>query len=227
MNREMLAIVGSPPGYGPSLELEHQPGTSRLQLEQLHADDVGTFARVLSGRLGESEYAIPVAVKIQRDVSLSREQSRAVNAKFAIERSVHRRIQADEPGDGLGPGHVVLQFDLGKDSGSEADVLPPSIVCLHASHALAPRCPEPGCSGLLEPDEWNRNDDERRLVCRSCGGRHSVSDAARQKILEASVRRDPACAGCVHSQAGDPPEACLRGAAFLNFFPSRLLVHLG
>ncbi len=225
MNREMLAIFGSPSRHGSRLELDRQPGTDRLQLEQLHADDVGTFARVLSGRLGEGEFAIPVAVKLQRDASLSQEQSRGVHAKFAIERSIHRLIQTAEPTDDADGGHVVRQIDLSRDGGSEADVLPPSIVCAHALHALAPRCPADACPGFLEPDEWAQNDDERRLVCRNCGSRHSVSDGTRQRILEASVRRDPAaCAGCPHSTTDGKPEECLRKTVFLNFFPSRVLV---
>src|SRR5262249_19647659 len=45
----------------------------------------------------------------------------------------------------------------------------------------------------------------------------------RDAILEATLRRDPACRSCAFENNSDP-ESCLRSAVFLNFFRNRVLL---
>ena len=45
----------------------------------------------------------------------------------------------------------------------------------------------------------------------------------RDAILEATLRRDPACRGCAFEHNSDP-EGCLGSAVFLNFFRNRVLL---
>ena len=225
MKREKIGVAGAPTSEAVFLELERRRESVGLEFEQLHADEVGNFARVLLGRVGRDEWRIPVAVKFQRDVSLSREQSRSVTAKFDIERSIHRRLQANRSFEEIAAASVIRQIELNTNAENrqDADVLAPSILCAHATHALHPRCPTDGCDGLLEPDDWAQQDDDRRLVCQRCGSRHAASDQTRLKILNASIQRDPACARCPFvNRTGH--EECSRSSQFLNFFPTRILI---
>ncbi len=75
----------------------------------------------------------------------------------------------------------------------------------------------------MQAEELVGPDEERCLVCPACGKRYPLDRQTQQQVLSASVRRDPACAGCPH--LNDPePDACLRQSAFLNPLPGHFLV---
>src|SRR5262249_37053840 len=143
VKRTEIAVRGAPSTGHLRLELNGSPGEDGLVLEFLHDQrQTGTLARVLGGRVGLGEVAVPVAVKLQRDIALSQEDRGSVAAKFDKERNVHRRLQAgDQPG--IGPERIVRQLEVWRGPAAhEADSLEPCILCARARHGLGPRCPE-------------------------------------------------------------------------------------
>jgi hypothetical protein len=223
MKREAIAVEGAPAGDGLRLELGVLGGSRGLELEFLHDPDrTGTFARVVRGQLCQGDLRLPVAVKLQRDAALSREDSASVTAKFEAERNLHRRLQKDQPPEELERRPLVRQIEVWSDAGECAE-LPPCVVCSRARHALAPRCPRHP-EQVLEVDNFTSHDDQRRLCCRhpGCDNRFPDSPAARRELLLATAGKDTACQGC--PLRGGPPEKCLATADFLNFFPSRMLL---
>lgn len=218
LSHQQLGVAGDR-GTSDKIRIEFAvlPDRPRTEFVQLHDDGIGTFARVYRGQLRQGAFLIPVAIKVQRDASLTQEQSRSVAAKFDTERAVYLRVQQEDDTAGPGGG-VVRYYDLCADRGSPvAPSAPPSILCPHARHALAPRCPR--CAAALEPDRWAPSDDERSLSCPDCGRRFPGTPERMAELTLAAARKDPACAGC------EQPDAVCRGSArFLNFFPARVLV---
>ena len=183
----------------------------------LHDESVGSLARVYGGQLRQGNFRLPVAVKVQRDAPLSREQSESVAAKFDTERAAYLRVHpADAPP--RSDVSVVRYLDLtqGPDAAACA-VIPPSVLCRHARHALHPRCPS--CGWRLEADQWAPSDDDRSLACGGCGRRFSAVPERKDEIVRATARKDDGCEGCTASD-----DECRRSAHFLNFFPARVLV---
>jgi hypothetical protein len=218
LDRRTIAIERAPAGEGIRLDLGWDAAASCLDI--LHDEvRVGTFARVYRARLGQGDLAQTVAVKLQRDRALSRQESDAVAGKFTHERAIHRRLQQEMAPEEVDGSAVVRQFDVWPVAEGDCYRLPPCILCLRAPHALAPRCPRDGTP--LESVEFLHTDDERHLWCPTC--QTPYYEASRPAILEATVRRDGACAGCKY-QGSPTPEPCLGEALFLNFFPGRLLL---
>jgi hypothetical protein len=221
VKRTEVAVRGAPANGALRLELDGAPGDEGLVLECLHDQrQTGTLARVLGGRVGLGEASVPVAVKLQRDVALSQEDRGSVAAKFDKERGVHRRLQATAAGGE--PGRIVRQLDVwGGAHENEADSLGPCILCARARHGLAPRCPE--CddpSAVLEELELT---DDPGLRCPRCGRQHWSTPKTRDAILDATLRRDPACRGCPAERSPTTQE-CRKSAAFLSFFRNRVLL---
>lgn len=218
MKRTEIAVLGAPPNGALRLELFGSPGEEGLALEYLHDQrQTGTLARVLGGRIGLGEVSVGVAVKIQRDVALSQEDRGSVAAKFDKERNVHRRLQAAGTG-----GRVVRQLEVwGGGDGNEADALGPCILCARARHGIAPKCPE--CNdpeAVLEELELT---DDRGLRCPRCQRQFWSTPKTRDAVLDASLRRDPACHGCPQEQS-PTAEGCRPSAVLLNFFRNRILL---
>jgi hypothetical protein len=188
----------------------------------LHDDrQTGTLARVFGGRIGLGEVSVPVAVKLQRDIALSQEDRGSVAAKFDKERNVHRRLQA-RGADSLGNERIVRQLEVwGGAAELEADSLEPCILCSRARHGLAPRCPE--CSDPGAVLEELQLTDDRGLRCSRCNRQFWSTPKTRDAILEATLRRDPACRGCAFEHSPHL-EGCLSSAAFLSFFRNRMLL---
>src|SRR5262249_54911635 len=155
------------------------------------------------------------------------------------ERNVHRRLQGCAasvgvpPSGGLGAEpdrlkaglppveesgqeQIVRQLEVwGGPADSEADSLEPCVLCARPRHGLTPRCAE--CrrdDAVLEELELT---DDRGLRCRHCGRQFWSTPKTRDAILEATLRRDPACAGCEYEHSPDT-EGCRASAVFLNFF---------
>jgi hypothetical protein len=220
VKRTEIAVRGAPPTDVLRLELTGSPSEDGLVLEFLHDErQTGSLARVLAGQIGLGEISVPIAVKLQRDAALSQEDRGSVAAKFDKERNVHRRLQ-DSNQDGQ--DRIVRQLEIWNSSASqEADSLEPCILCARARHGLAPRCPE--CrdpEALLEELQLT---DDRGLRCSRCQRQFWSTPKTREAILEASLRRDPACRGCPfeHSPHVD---GCRNAAAFLTFFSNRVLL---
>lgn len=232
MDRQRLGIIGSDCCGEFRVELAAVESEGPLRLELLHEEGVPTFAHVFRGRMNCSGFHVAVAVKLQRDQPLTKEQSQCVSAKFDIERDNFRELQKGPAPDEAGDGHVVRLFETSPSSREDAagaiageEGLPPSIVCRHALHALHPRCPEPGCGGLLKTDEWAASDADRRLVCTNaaCNRSHANTGDTGQRIVAATVQKDPACRRCPHRTSADSA-VCLASSHFLNFHPARLLL---
>src|SRR5262249_34197020 len=203
------------------LELSGRPGEDKLALEFLHDDrQTGTLARVLGGWVGLGEVSVPVAVKLQRDTALSQEDRGSVAAKFDKERNVHRRLQ--DCAGAAGPERVVRQLEVWKGPADrEADALEPGILCARARPGLAPRCPE-------RNDPAARREEAQRPDAGAPRGTRPTrqfwsTPKTRAAILDATVRRDPACHGCALEHSPDP-DACRGSAVFLNFFRNRVLL---
>jgi serine/threonine protein kinase len=220
VKRTEIAVRGAPPTDVLRLELNGSPSEDGLVLEFLHDErQTGTLARVLGGQIGLGEISVPLAVKLQRDVALSQEDRGSVAAKFDKERNVHRRLQ-DSPQDGQ--GRIVRQLEIWNSSASqEADSLEPCILCARARHGLAPRCPE--CRDPEAVLEELQLTDDRGLRCSRCQRQFWSTPKTREAILDASLRRDPACQGCPleHSPHAD---GCRNAAVFLTFFSNRVLL---
>jgi serine/threonine protein kinase len=220
VKRTEIAVLGAPSTGVLRLELTGCPGEEGLTLEFLHDDRrTGTLARVLGGRVGLGEVSVPVAVKLQRDIALSQEDRGSVAAKFDKERNVHRRLQAV---GGADPERIVRQLEVWSGPAEhEADSLEPCILCARASHGLAPRCPE--CNDPAAVLEELQLTDDRGLRCGRCHRQFWSTPKTRDAILEATLRRDPACRGCVFEH-GPTSDGCLGSAVFLNFFRNRVLL---
>jgi|GEM_PF-6679974 len=175
----------------------------------------GNFAQVFDGQLRVGRFSLPLAVKVQRTLALNREAHRAVEAKFDAEKATHDRLMADRPSKEEYP--IVEQIEWGTSGEQSPLKLAPSILCPHAKHALVPRCPH--CKAVLAEDPWTADQNERALVCTECAARFGESEENKTRIRSATVRLDPACEGCVESDA-----VCRRSADFFNFFPSRVLL---
>jgi hypothetical protein len=204
------------------LELSGSPSEDGLVLEFLHDErQTGTLARVLGGQIGLGEISVPIAVKLQRDAALSQEDRGSVAAKFDKERNVHRRLQdANRPEDGQ--NRIVRQLEIWNRSASqEADSLEPCILCARARHGLAPRCPE--CRDPEAVLEELQLTDDRGLRCSRCHRQFWSTPKTREAILEASLRRDPACRDCPLQQSPHA-DGCKNAAVFLSFFNNRVLL---
>jgi hypothetical protein len=222
VKRTEIAVLGAPSTGTLRLEATGRPGEDGLALEFLHDERrTGTLACVLSGRVGLGEVSVPVAVKLQRDIALSQEDRGSVAAKFDKERNVHRRLQGSGP-DGAGHERIVRQLEVwGGPAEHEADSLEPCILCARARHGLAPRCPE--CD---DPDavlEEVQLTDDRGLRCNRCQRQFWSTPKTREAILDATLRRDPACRGCA-LEHNPRPDGCRGSAVFLNFFRNRVLL---
>jgi hypothetical protein len=186
---------------------------NRVTCVPLHDDTVGSLARVYGGQLRQGNFRLPVAVKIQRDMSLIREQSESVAAKFDTERGAYLRVHATDTSF-RSEVPVVRYFDLAPETSvSTCMILPPCVLCRHARHSLRPRCP--GCGEPLEADAWSPTDDDRCLVCTSCGKRIPSTSERKQEVIRATARHDSGCDDCVQSD-----DECRRSAHLLNFFPA-------
>jgi hypothetical protein len=222
MKRTEIALLGAPSTDALRLEVTGYPGDDGLALEFLHDErQTGTLARVLGGRVGLGEVSVPVAVKLQRDMALSQEDRGSVAAKFDKERNVHRRLQ-EQAAEGAGPEKIVRQLEVWRSPAEhEADFLEPCILCARARHGLAPRCPE--CrdpAAMLEELELT---NDRGLRCSRCQRQFWSTPKTRDGILDATLRRDPACRGCALEQSPHTDD-CRRSALFLNFFRNRVLL---
>lgn len=223
MERLSLALVEAPVlpmlSDRPRLELSALPGEP-LQLEMLHDENVGTYARVYRGRLRLGNWEQPVAVKIQRE-HVKGEAPEEVAAKFNRERLAHLQLQADAPDD----HPFVRLYDVGNNALTETDTLPPAIVCREAAGALAPYCPSCARKGKLvklqAPDALSLEGADRKLTCEPCASSFSFP-GSRDAVLKASVQHDPFCQRCPHRQ-GDNAH-CLKSTKFLTFFPARILL---
>jgi hypothetical protein len=235
MKRTSLAVEGSPPTGGMRVELARLPDDTALQLIPIQDNDANGLACVYraSVRLGGASF--PAAVKVQRPVALTGEERTLASAKldgeYILQGQFQRQANADVVRTGSNPGApsywtqrlpLVQVIPFGDAAGPEAEVLSPSILCTMARHALAPRCPRDGQE--LEAEELVNADEAARLVCPQCGTHYPLTGLAPQQVLQASVRRDPACVGCPH-QTDAGPEACMRQATFLNPLPSRILLY--
>jgi serine/threonine protein kinase len=222
VKRTELALVGAPPSDTLRLELHGAVGEDGLILEFLHDErQTGTLARVLDGRIGLGELSVPVAVKLQRDSALSQEDRGSVAAKFDKEHNVHRRLQ-DSSQPGNGQERIVRQLEVWSGpAGQEADSLEPSILCGRARHALTPRCPE--CDDPEAVLEELQLTDDRGLRCSRCHRQFWPTPKTRDAIVEATLRRDPACQGCPQEHSPDI-EGCRSSAFFLSFFRNRVLL---
>ncbi|MEI7687212.1 MAG: protein kinase, partial [Planctomycetota bacterium] len=230
MKRSKLAVEGSSLVDELRLELGRLPNPNRLQLELLHEDDESvadrpTYARVFRARVGQDGWWVPVAVKLQRDLALSREHRTALAAKFNAERVLHvDRLQKGLDDSSLERMPVVRQLNIWPSDGTEAGILKPCIVCAHARHAIKPRCIHD--DGLLAFDEIEHDAGDPRLSCQhsGCNAQYSRTSGNKAAILEATVQKDAACEGCQY-QRHESKEACLASATFLAFFPSRILIY--
>lgn len=222
MKRTEIAVLGAPSTEALRLELSGSPSEDGLLLELLHDDrQTGTLARVFGGRIGLGEVSVPVAVKLQRDIALSQEDRGSVAAKFDKERNVHRRLQ-DSATKGGGNDRIVRELEVWSGAAEhEADSLEPCILCARARHGLAPRCPE--CSDPEAVLEELQLTDDRGLRCSRCHRQFWSTSKTRDAILEATLRRDPACRGCAFEHSPHL-ESCLGSAAFLSFFRNRVLL---
>ena len=222
MKRTEIAVLGAPPTDVFRLEVTGSASEDGLVLEFLHDErQTGTLARVLAGQIGLGEISVPIAVKLQRDVALSQEDRGSVAAKFDKERNVHRRLQDSNHADN-GQHRIVRQLEIWNRSDSqEADSLEPCILCARARHGLAPRCPE--CRDPEAVLEELQLSDDRGLRCSRCHRQFWSTPKTREAILEASLRRDPACRGCP-LQHSPHTNACRDAAVFLSFFSNRVLL---
>lgn len=234
MKRSKIAIERSSPcdelrlefGVLPSPEPATVPGGRRLRLELLHEEhgssaELPTYARVFRGRVGQNEWWVPVAVKLQRDAALSGEERDAVVAKFNSERIIHiDQIQNEVAEADLDRLPIVRQLDIWPE-GHEAGTLKPCIVCEHARHALKPRCVKE--DEVLTFEDWGQDVADPMLKCQGCGSQYSHNATNQRQILEATVQKDPACEDCKNRHGSK--EVCLASASFLSFFPSRILLY--
>src|SRR6267142_3976900 len=110
MERTSLGVRDAPLSDRIRLELNGLSDTNGLHLELLHDTKTGTFARVLRGAWGHGELSRPVAVKMQRDDALSREESVSVTAKFDMEHGIYRHLQGDGSALALKQYPIVQQF---------------------------------------------------------------------------------------------------------------------
>jgi hypothetical protein len=253
VKRTEIAVSGAPPTEGVRLELNGSPTEDGLALEFLHDDrQTGTLARVLGGQIGFGEISVPVAVKLQRDIALSQEDRGSVAAKFDKERNVHRRLQARSQESGVrsqesgvraqgsgsqgspltpdscpltplaGEERIVRQLEVWKGPAEhEADSLGPCILCSRGRHGLAPRCPE--CNDPAAVLEELELTDDCGLRCSRCHRQFWSTPKTRDAILDATLRRDPACHGCPLEHSPEAGE-CRRSSVLLNFFRNRVLL---
>jgi len=217
MKREHLAIAGSPPSGADRWRVELLSGPPngkcwRLPLARIADPSVGAYARLYAGRIAFGSSKIPVAVKVQRENVRSGEGEVSADAKFQVETRIHRRIQRGLDSDQLRRAPVVQNFEPPDGD----DLLPPSIVCMNAKWAIAPRCPR--CKlPLVSPPLSGGGGPGPALVCEDaqCGEPHreayDLSDpAASLLVLEGSVRHDPACDGCSFQSAEDTAPCSVR-----------------
>ena len=138
----------------------------------------------------------PAAVKLQRDQALNRDEHAVVSAKFDREWAIHARLQA-----GRAPPHVIRLLDTRGSDPAGADVLPPCILCRHAAHGLALRCPACG-DELANP----RPDQQELLRCPRCGA--EMNHHADKLVAPADLREtrdvDPALGGIVQETHACP-----------------------
>jgi hypothetical protein len=222
VKRTEIAVHGAPSTDALRLELNGSPSEDGLVLDFLHDErQTGTLARVLGGRVGLGEIAVPVAVKLQRDSALSQEDRGSVAAKFDKERNVHRRLQ-DLGQSGDGHERIVRQLEVWSGpADQEADSLEPCILCAYARHGLTPRCPE-----CRDPDavlEELQLTDDRGLRCCRCHRQFWSTPKTRDAILGATLGRDPACRSCALEHSSHP-DGCRSAAVFLSFFRNRVLL---
>jgi hypothetical protein len=222
VKRTEIAVRGAPATSALRLELEGSPGEDGLMLQFLHDErQTGSLARVFAGQIGLGEVSVPVAVKLQRDMALSQEDRGSVAAKFDKERNVHRRLQdCDQEGDAH--QRIVRQLEVWSGPAEhEADSLEPCILCSRARHGLTPRCPE--CQDADAVLEELQLTDDHGLRCSHCHRQFWSTPKTRDAILDATLRRDPACRGCSleHSTNLD---GCRHSAVFLSFFRNRVLL---
>lgn len=223
LDLSLIALDSSPPGQTARVELAWDHTEKSLVL--LHDEqEVGTFARVYRGRVGQGDLLTEVAIKIQRDQALTQEERDRVAGKFDRERQIHRRLQKGATPEELQSRGIIRQFDVWPLPEEETYEIPPCIVCPNARHGLRPRCPYDGT--VLEPSDFLRAGDDRCLVCPTCQEHHRQAEyreAYKDAILRATVQKDEACAGCPHREV-EGAAACLEGARVLNFFPARMLL---
>src|SRR5262249_7325507 len=88
-----------------------------------------------------------------------------------------------------------------------------------ARHGLAPRCPE--CNDPAAVLEELQLTDDRGLRCSRCHRQFWSTPRTREAILEATLRRDPACHGCPLEHSPEP-DGCLRSPVLRNSSPNRV-----
>ncbi len=95
LRRDQLGIVGDRgSGIGFRIELPVREVSGRMVPYPLHEETVGSLARVYGGQLRQGNFRLPIAIKLQRDLPLTREQNESVVAKFDTERTIYLRIHA-------------------------------------------------------------------------------------------------------------------------------------
>jgi hypothetical protein len=123
---------------------------------------------------------------------------------------------------GGGQERIVRQLEVWSGPAEhEADSLEPCILCAHARHGLAPRCPE--CRDPAAVLEELQLTDDRGLRCGKCNRQFWSTPRTREAILEATLGNDAACHGCAFEHRADPGR-CRASAVFLNFFRNRVLL---
>ncbi len=218
MERQSLAVEGSPPTGAVRVELARLPDPEALRLAPAQEDEANGLARVYRGCVRLGRLAVPAAVKVQRPTALTGEEHSLASAKLDGEGALYGILRPEDP-EASRRLPLVQVLPVGEASGP--GVLPPSILCARGRHALAPRCPRDGSE--LHAEVMVGGGESRRLACPACGSRYAWEGPEEEEVLRASVRRDPACVGCPH-QGKSSPDACLPQVAFLNPLPSRVLV---
>jgi hypothetical protein len=221
MERQALAVEGAPSTGMPRVELARLPDPDALRLIAVQEDIANGLARVWRGCVRLGRLAVPAAIKVQRPIALTGEEHPLASAKLDGEGALHDLLCPESTLEGAARLPLVQVLPVGESTCPGAGVLPPSILCARGRHALAPHCPRDG--NELHAEELVGSGEMRCLVCPTCGSRYGWDGPAREEVLRASVRRDPACVGCPH-QGEASPDACLRQTAFLNPLPSRVLV---
>lgn len=220
MLRNSLALEGSPPTDEVRIELAWQSDQGAIRLVKVQDDRANRLAFVYRGSVRMGTVSIPAVVKVQRPAALSGEERTLASAKLHKEYILHTDLQKQETVESRGrlPLNQVLPID--NPQRTDAEILPPSIVCTKARHALAPRCPNDGQELLAE--EMVADDEKPHLSCPACGSKFPLTEASLQEILAASVQCDSACGECPFHDLD--VHACLRQATFLNPLPGRVLV---
>jgi serine/threonine protein kinase len=225
MDRERLVIEGAAGDDGVRVELA-TVGTENLRLDLLHDPTAANYAKVYRASVRLGDVDLGIAFKVQRDEpGIRRETPGAVVTKFNAERQIHRRLQNGGGTAGnRGRQPIVRQMDLWPTPVDEAETLPPSILCRHAKHALALRCPECARVTSKPPELLPREDldsGETTILC--CPKGHEFGIGSSSKVLAESVGgHDPACRACALGKPGT--DVCLNSSVLLNFFPARVLI---